>query len=377
MNKKFLVSLLVFTLFLQWHGPVGAANDTLLESISSNGNQSNGFSFESALSGNGRYIVFSSDSDNLIKGDNNGLTDVYIRDLELNTTECISLSSNGTLMGGYTPSISSDGRYVTFTSRGPEAAVSQIFLRDRILNITQIISLNNVGGSSDGDCSESAISGDGRFVAFTSWASNLVYGDNNGLGDVFIRDLILNTTKLVSISASGHQGNVESYTPSISFNGQFIAFISSANNLVNNDNNFLDDIFVKDMKSGVIKIVSLNNNGKQANSYSSTPSISNDGTRIAFSSMADNLVNGDNNSQRDVFVRDLVYNITKRVSESSLGEEVRMDSSNPVISGNGRYWYLSRVGGHLRLVQYLRAMDGFIQLLKISHHKYQPWFQGI
>ena len=157
------------------------------------------------------------------------------------------------------------------------------------------------------------------------------------MSDIFIRDLILNTTKLVSIRANGQQGNVESYNPSISFNGQFIAFVSSANNLVNNDNNDAEDIFVKDMVSGVIKITSLNNNGEQANSYSSTPSISNDGTRVAFSSMADNLVDGDNNSRRDVFVRDLVYNITKRASESSLGEEVRMESSNPIISGDGRY----------------------------------------
>lgn len=337
MYKKILVLLLIFTLFLQWNGPVGAANDTLLESISSSGNQSNSFSYESMVSGNGRYLAFSSDANNLVNGDNNGIIDVYIRDLERNNTECISRSSSGSLIGGYSPSISGDGRYVTFTSSQSGLTCSQIFLRDRILNITKIISLNNAGGVADGDCGESAISGDGRFVAFASWASNLISGDSNGLADIFIRDLILNTTKLVSISASGQQGNVESYNPSISFNGQFIAFVSSANNLVNNDNNGVEDIFVKDMISGAIKIVSLNNNGEQANSYSSSPSISNDGTRVAFSSMADNLVDGDNNSRRDVFVRDLVYNITKRVSESSLGEEVRMDSSNPMISGDGRY----------------------------------------
>ncbi|MDP2836420.1 MAG: hypothetical protein Q8N97_05510 [Methanobacteriaceae archaeon] len=337
MYKKILVLLLIFTLFLQWNGPVGAANDTLLESISSSGNQSNSFSYESMVSGNGRYLTFSSDANNLVNGDNNGITDVYIRDLEHNNTECISRSSSGSLIGGYSPSISGDGRYVTFTSMESGISSSQIFLRDRILNITKIISLNNVGDAADGDCGESSISGDGRFVAFTSWASNLVSGDNNGLSDIFIRDLILNTTKLVSIRVNGQQGNVESYTPSISFNGQFIAFVSSANNLINNDNNDAEDIFVKDMVSGVIKITSLNNNGEQANSYSSSPSISNDGTRVAFSSMADNLVAGDNNSRRDVFVRDLVYNITKRASESSLGEEVRMESSNPIISGDGRY----------------------------------------
>ena len=337
MNKKFLVSLFLFALFLQWNGHVGAANDTQLESISSSGNQSNGFSFESALSGNGRYVAFSSDADNLIKGDNNGLTDVYIRDLEINTTECVSLSSSGAIMGGYTPSISGNGRYVTFTSRVPDNSNSQIFLRDRILNITHIISLNNRGGMADGDCSESAISGDGRFVAFTSWASNLVSSDTNGLGDIFVRDMVLNTTKLVSITASGQQANIESCGPAISFNGQFIAFVSSANNLLDSDNNGLEDIFVKDMISGAIKIVSLSNNGEQANSYSCNPSISNDGTRVVFSSMASNLVPGDNNDQRDIFVRDLIYNVTKRVSESSSGEEVIMASSNPMISGDGRF----------------------------------------
>lgn len=337
MYKKILVLLLIFTLFLQWNGPVGAANDTLLESISSSGNQSNSFSYESMVSGNGRYVAFSSDANNLVNGDNNGVTDVYIRDLELNITECVSLSSSGGIMGGYTPSISGDGRFVTFTSMGSGLSSSQIFLRDRFLNITRMISLNNNGDLAGGDCSDSTMSGDGRFVAFTSWASNLVTGDSNGLGDVFIRDLILNTTKLVSVSANGQQGNVESYSPSISFNGQFIAFASSANNLVNNDNNDIQDIFVKDLVSGVIKIVSLNSRGEQANRYSSAPSISNDGSRVVFSSRADNLVAGDNNNQRDVFVRDLVYNITKRVSESSLGEEVLMESSNPVISGNGRY----------------------------------------
>ncbi|HMJ31064.1 MAG TPA: hypothetical protein VK512_20330, partial [Xanthobacteraceae bacterium] len=186
-----------------------------------------------------------------------------------------------------------------------------------------------------------SISADGRYVAFRSDASNLVPGDTNGTGDVFVRDLQTGAITRVSTNASGDQGNSASGDPSISADGRYVAFYSSASNLVPGDTNFLADVFVRDLQTGAITRVSTNASGVQGNggehpSVSSwSPSISADGRYVAFDSYASNLVPGDTNGYADVFVRDLQTGAITRVSTNASGDQGNSFSSNPSISADG------------------------------------------
>ncbi len=150
-----------------------------------------------------------------------------------------------------------------------------------------------------------SISADGRFVTFSSKASNLVPGDTNFSQDIFVRDLSTNTTARVSVSGAGNQGNSNSRSPSISGNGRFVAFASDASNLVPGDTNGAQDIFVRDLSTNTNTRVSVSSTGNQANQDCFTPSISADGRFVAFNSSASNLVPGDTNNENDIFVRDL------------------------------------------------------------------------
>jgi Tol biopolymer transport system component len=365
--KKVILLALTFIFLLAFCGSVAAANNTTIcVSVAINGSESNGYSYEPSISSDGRYIAFSSYASNLVAGDI-GHKDVFVRDRLLNTTTLVSVSSAGEQGNGDSsqPSISADGRYVAFTSyatnlvTGDTNGVSDIFVRDLLLNITERVSVSSMGEQSNGDSSSPSISGDGRYVAFSSGearfsearfesfnterssnsqhAGNLVPDDNNGFHDIFVYDRILKTIKRVSISSTGEQSNGDSYSPSISGDGRYIAFSSGANNLVTGDNNGVDDIFVYDQTLNTIKRVSISTNGDEGNGYSSKPSISANGRYIAFSSYANNLVWGDNNHRDDVFVHDQISGITERVSVSSTGEEFNVDCGEPSISGNGRY----------------------------------------
>jgi len=168
-------------------------------------------------------------------------------------------------------------------------------------------------------------------------SSNLVPGDNNGFHDIFVYDRVLKTIKRVSISSTGEESNSDSYKPSINADGSVIAFYSHASNLVAGDNNGFGDVFVYDQTLNTVKRVSISRTGEEGNDYSYKPSISADGHYIAFTSSANNLVSGDNNYRDDVFVHDQISGITERVSVSSTGEEFRVDCEEPSISGDGRY----------------------------------------
>jgi TolB protein len=171
----------------------------------------------------------------------------------------------------------------------------------------------------NGDSSEPAISADGRFVAFASGASNLVAGDTNGTYDVFVRDRKLQVTRRVSVGPGGQQANSSSVGPAISADGRFVAFSSYASNLVAGDTNGTYDVFVRDLVAQVTRRVSVGAGGQQANSNSSDPAISAGGRFVAFVSVASNLVAGDTNHWDDVFVRDRFAQVTRRVSVGSGG----------------------------------------------------------
>jgi dipeptidyl aminopeptidase/acylaminoacyl peptidase len=174
-------------------------------------------------------------------------------------------------------------------------------------------------------------------VAFQSAASNLVVGDTNSAEDIFVRDLTAGTTVRVSVDSDEVEANYGSYDASISSDGRFVAFESNASNLVAGDTNGKRDIFVRDLTSTTTVRVSVDSDEVEANNESGDASISSDGRFVAFESNASNLVAGDTNGKRDIFVRDLTDTTTVRVSVNNLGVQGNFTSGDPSVSSDGRY----------------------------------------
>lgn len=296
---------------------------TELVSISSNEIQGNKSSFEPSMSADGRYVAFSSGATNLVNGDTNNHTDVFLRDRQSGTTQRISISSKGKPGDddSNAPSISDDGRYIAFQTWASVFAdriccgyYPEIFLHDRQEKTTKRISISSTGAVGNYDSTAPSISGDGRYIAYASIASNLVNYDTNqcfdtvygyhNCTDVFVYDRVTRVTERVSISSFGDQANEASGSPSISVDGRFISFLSNASNLVTNDTNGQSDVFLYDRQTYQTERVSISTDGEQANNISYHPYTSIDGRFIAFTSRASNLVTGDTNQVSDVFVHD-------------------------------------------------------------------------
>jgi Periplasmic component of the Tol biopolymer transport system len=210
------------------------------------------------------------------------------------STEIISFKASGEPSFGSAPAVSADGRYVAFVSGalvpGVPASAAEYYVRDRKTGATQLVSVSTAGEPAEFTYSYGetpAISADGRFVAFTSKASNLVPGDDNFSDDIFVRDLVAGTTERVSVDSQGNQSqdgafSAGSGSPSISSDGRFVAFTSEATNFTSSDTNGVEDIFVHDRETGVTERVNVSNSGEQADSISQHPSISADGRFVAF-----------------------------------------------------------------------------------------------
>ncbi len=298
---------------------------------------------EIAISGNGRYVAFVSNSPDLVAGDMNGKQDVFVRDRLTNTTRRISLNSLGEEANDHSfyPSISADGRYVAFESWAsnlyPECIGRNVFVHDLQTGLTICASLNSSGVGGDNISDRPAISADGRYIVFKSFATNLVSGDTNSLGDVFVFDIFTRTILRASVSSTGVQGNSYSDNAAISGDGRYVAFWSHATTLVADDTNGARDIFVRDTLTNTTTRVSVDSSGTQGNGTSFYPSISEDGRYVVFASNATNLVDGDTNGQMDVFVRDTQEMTTARVSVSSGNTQGNNTSTFPAISGDGRF----------------------------------------
>lgn len=304
-----------------------------------------GASVNPSISPDGRYVAFQSSAADHLPGDTNGVSDAFVRDRVLGTTVRVSVSATGLQGNGpsYRTSISFDGRYVAFVSEASNLVLADtngfgdIFVHDTMWGHTNRVSVDSSGIQANNTSDEVSISSDGRFVAFASVATNLVSGDTNGRNDIFLRDLVAGTTVRVSLDSSGTQGNNNSYAPSISGDGRYVAFESVATNLVAGDTNGHPDIFVRDLVTGTTTRASVRSSGTQGNNVSSAPSISSDGRYVAFASDASNLVTADTNNRTDIFVRDRLSGSTSRASVGSGGFAGFDDSYSPVISGNGRY----------------------------------------
>jgi Tol biopolymer transport system component len=290
-----------------------------------------------AITPDHRFVAFDSASASLVNNDTEGHVDVFVRDLEKRKTKRVSVSSAGEAGdddSGYHVGISPDGRYVAFASNAgnlvphDENGSTDVFVRDLKKRKTSLVSTAIGGGAGDGVSGEYAfdMSGNGRYVAFDSGSTDLVAADGNGSTyDIFVRDLRKHKTKLVSVGNSEQAGDADTdYGAALSRDGRFVAFGSQAENLTGNDGNGLSDVFVRDRKQGTTRLASLASNGDQGDDNSGyqgrhgykTLGISDDGRFVEFDSFAENLVGNDGNGWIDVFVRDLKRHKTKLASQA-------------------------------------------------------------
>ncbi len=294
-----------------------------------------------AISADGRFVAFPSDATNLVLGDTNNTTDVFVHDRRTGTTERVSVSSSGGQSDGFSegPAISADGRFVAFHSNasnlvpGDDSFTDDIFVHDRLLGTTEIVSVNNAGQKGNGSSIRPDISANGRFVVFSSSADNLVPGPQL-FHQVFLRDRALGRTERVSQNAAGNEGDGTSDLPVVSANGRFIAFQTNAANLIG-DGSHESHILVRDRQTGRFERASANSAGNAADQLSEQPDITADGRFVTFFSLATNLVAGDTNNRRDIFVRDRRTGRVARVSVSTDGEEGNSESTWPKISDDG------------------------------------------
>lgn len=306
------------------------AHETTRVSLYSDGSQSDGPTFDPSINADGRYVAFRTNSD------------VLLHDRQTGTTEPISIwgySAGWGNANSYSPSISANGMYVAFTSEaynlgGPDLNdCADIIVRDRADHM-----VNNVSCAGNGPSTNPSISGDGAFVAFESDANNLVANDNNDHRDIILVRLVYPYGAIrVSTSSLSIEGNGDSQNASVSSDGRFVAFESASTNLVSSDTNGFTDIFVKDTVTGKTVRVSIASGGSQGNGSSVNPSISGNGRFIAFRSSASNLVPSDTNGQDDIFVHDQQTGSTSRVSITSAGTQANAWTFDPVISSDGRF----------------------------------------
>jgi Tol biopolymer transport system component len=292
---------------------------TELVSVSSTGEQANSYCNSGAISADGRFVAFYGTASNLAPGDTNTYGDVFVRDRSSGTTELVSFGSIGIHSGE--PSISADGRYVAFVSG--IHGFPRVFVRDRQSGALEVASgpLSDTQQPSDTFSGDATISADGSCVAFSSYVNDLAPGDTDGFPDVFVYDRRTEILECVSVSSRGVQGGRLSFSPSLSADGSIVAFASFGANLVPDDTNQDVDVFVRDRAGGRTDRVSVDPNGIEGNGPSYAPILSGDGRYLAFTSEATNLVPNDTNGAPDVFVRDLVSGTTERVNLSWNGAE--------------------------------------------------------
>ena len=336
----------------------GQPQSTRRVSVTASGAEATGDSHRPVLSSTGRFVVFSSAAP-LVARDTNGTLDVYLMDRATRAIRLISVSSTGALGNGQSVpgSVSADGRLVTFSSEASNLVPrdtndwSDTFVRDRAAGQTRRLSVSSAGGQGTGGSGPGLLSRTGRYVAFESTARDLVRGDdlNGDRNDVFVRDRATHTTHRVGIRSHGGQVWYHTRLGGMSANGRFVAFYSRGR-FVPGDTDGTWDVFARDRVKRRTSRVSVSTDGSQANGTSGGGSLSADGRFLVFESAASDLVPGDANGSWDVFIRDRVKKQTRRVSLSSTGAQGNGDSfadERAAISADGRYVVFSSEASNL------------------------------
>jgi len=334
---------------------VARAEGTVRLSVDRSRNDGNGASSSPAMTPDARFIAFASDASDLVRGDTNGVTDVFVRDRLRGSTERISVDSAEHEAHGpsFDPSISADGRFVVFTSDAEDLVSgdtnhwSDVFLRDRLRGLTIRVSVSTAGAEGTEGSFSPVISPDGAIVAFVSQAPDLVPDDGNASWDVFVRDVAAGTTERVSVDTGGVEGDSGSFDPSLSHDGRLVAFASLASNLVPGDSNAFADLYVHDRTLGFTQRLTFAAGGGEPDENSRRPCLSDDGQLVAFESRATNLVASDLNGSTDVFVLDRSSGLLQRVSVDSSGAEADGACFSPSLCGAGRWVAFSSAAAHL------------------------------
>ncbi|KGT77314.1 hypothetical protein MA20_22205 [Bradyrhizobium japonicum] len=286
-----------------------------LVSTSASGAQADGFqSSNPILSPDGTKVAFYSDADNLVPDDTDHLRDIFVKDLATGAITLVAASpynggagTNGGDQNGFTyaPSFSPDGTKIVFGSTTGFGAGNDIYIKDLSTGTTTLVSVSASGVHGNGGSYDPVFSPDGTKVAFYTFADNLVPGSSNiEIGNIVVKDLTTGVVTLVSANADGvPQNNGEAQKPVFSPDGTKIAFYSAADNLVPGVNGY--QVYVKDLITGAVTVISTSASGMQANGYSQLPGFSADGTKLVFESSASNLVPGDTNGTSDIFVKDI------------------------------------------------------------------------
>jgi hypothetical protein len=315
-----------------WNRPAGTLTRV---STGSDGSQLTTASSDARISPNGRYVAFDSGGD------------VYVKDLSTGALERISQPnadpSGEPNAAAYADDVTSSG-LVVFESKatnlvaGDTSGVSGVYVRqlqDGPIEPVSVASDSAGGADGNADSYSGAASDDGQYVVFASRATNLAAGNTNGQAGVFVRNLTTGTTTLVSGPSAGAQANGDAAFPSITANGAIVAFNSDATNLVAGNPKGYEQVYVRTLASGALRRASQANDGTACNGDSTEPSLSGDGSRVAFRSVATNLVTGDTNYADDVFVQDLARHLISRVSVTPGLGQANSSSFGPSLSGTG------------------------------------------
>jgi flagellin-like hook-associated protein FlgL len=293
-------------------------------------------------------VVFRSAATNLVAGSSG--SQVYRKDLLTGEVKLVSASSSGAPGSGYYAAVSGDGRYVSFSSNsaalvsGDGNSSADVFVKDLLTGDIVRATTTSSGVEADTGGGAGAISADGRYIVFNSSATNLPGA--NGSIQIYRKDLQTGELLLISSNGSGQGGNGASTAPVLSANGRYVVFESAASDLVSGDSGSTSDIFMKDLVTGLIQRVSTGSSGSEANGGSSRATVSDDGRYVVFSSAATNLVSGDNNGRADIFIKDVSTGEIRRLSVSQSGREATNSAGGlgcgyASISGDGRYVFFA------------------------------------
>jgi hypothetical protein len=332
-----------------------------------------------ALDQTGRFVAFESGATNFVPGDANGTFDVFLRDRREHTTVRVSLGNGGVEGNDFSisPAMSANARFVAFVSAasnlvpGDTNGFIDAFVRDRRFGTTSRVSVSTGGAQGNQDViSNVAVNDDGRFVAFSSTATNLV---PQGASGSFVRDRQRGTTELVSISSAGVPGDFGGGRVSISADGRFVVYDSNSTNLVPNDTNGVPDVFVRDLQRGLTERVSLSSTGQQGSDASGFAAISADARFIAFGSSASNLVPGVTTGAVRTYIRDRHSRTTRLATRTFDGSPPNGATGSPALSGDGRVLVTQSLASNLIANDTNGVTDVFVQIGsfgKPHHHRH-------
>jgi len=313
-------------------------------SLKTGGGQPNGDSHFPSPSADNQRVVFASDANNLVAGDTNRGTDIFVRNLRTGHTDAVSVSTKGKLSNGPSDigphAISSNGRYVAFSSQGSNLVpkdnngVGDCFVRDLKKGSTTLVSLGQGGKQGNDQSYGCRLTDDGKTVVFSSFASNLVPGDTNDIVDVFVRNLVTGAVSRVSVTSTGGQADNSSALDDMTADGRYVVVQSWADNLIAGDTNAALDVYVYDRTARTVERASVSSDGGQASDGGEFATISADGHRVAFQTFSP-LASADTNNVQDIYVRDLAQHTTYFVSRGDSGQVGDGDSVVATLDQHG------------------------------------------